>query len=277
MQRKAMLVLLGLCAVWVAGCPFIVPTPPEAVLAGDWEGTTAEGAPIMFRFDDNGQLLGFVVQGEGGELVLVTPSNSQTTLDGNSVTVSVTGQTTTTTYEATLGVNQNAMTGSVTQTVTVGDDITVVIPQGELTLTRVEEDPCEGVECPEGQTCVDGECVAQDPCEGVECPEGQSCVDGECVAADPCEGVTCDTCQECVDGECVALVGDATAGQTFFGDNGCAGCHGAEAGGGLGPALTGADCSLIFDNLSGADDHPATIEGVTEQDAADLEAWLSSL
>ncbi len=155
----------------------------------------------------------------------------------------------------------------------------VECPEGETCVggVCVPVDPCEGVECPEGETCVDGECVPEDPCAGVECPEGETCVDGECVPADPCEGVTCETCEECVDGECVPLVGDVTAGQTFYADNGCAACHGAEGGGGLGPALTESTCTLLYENLAGIDAHPATVEGVTEQDAADMEAWLSSL
>ena len=70
-------------------------------------------------------------------------------------------------------------------------------------------DPCEGVECEDGFSCVDGECVEDvvvDPCEGVECEDGFSCVEGECVedvVVDPCEGVECDEGSSCVWGECV--------------------------------------------------------------------------
>ena len=44
-------------------------------------------------------------------------------------------------------------------------------------------DPCEGVTCDAGETCVDGECVPEqpvDPCEGVTCDAGETCVNGNC-------------------------------------------------------------------------------------------------
>jgi len=66
-------------------------------------------------------------------------------------------------------------------------------------------DPCDGVECDMGFSCVEGECVAGDPCEGVECDEGFSCVEGECVedvVVDPCEGVECAEGSTCVWGVC---------------------------------------------------------------------------
>ncbi len=143
----------------LCGCPFIPTPPPEAVLAGDWEGTTAEGGDLLLRFGENGQLVGFLAAGEGDNSVLVTPSNSQTTRVDSAVTVVITVDGLSTTYEATLGVNQDVMEGTVSTTVTIGDDVTVILPAGDLTLTRVGEDPCEGVECPEGQVCEDGVCV----------------------------------------------------------------------------------------------------------------------
>lgn len=74
-----------------------------------------------------------------------------------------------------------------------------------------EPDPCDGVFCPPGFICVDGECVEQGigepgPCDGVECPPGESCVDGVCVPddpPDPCEGIQCPPEQGCVDGICL--------------------------------------------------------------------------
>lgn|GEM_PF-472999 len=42
-------------------------------------------------------------------------------------------------------------------------------------------DPCDGVTCNAGETCVDGTCVSNDPCVGVTCNAGETCVDGTCV------------------------------------------------------------------------------------------------
>jgi hypothetical protein len=96
-------------------------------------------------------------------------------------------------------------------------------------------DRCEGVDCPNGIRCVNGECsscllagcgagevcqrttlppvLADDscvpnPCNGVTCAAGQYCRNGACVAG--CTGVSCDRSQVCRDGACVA---DACAGR----------------------------------------------------------------
>ncbi len=58
--------------------------------------------------------------------------------------------------------------------------------------------------------------------------------------------------------------------------NNCAACHGDDAMGP--PSLIGADATTIFDKLSGNVSHVGgTVEGVTEQDALDLEAWFASI
>lgn len=72
-----------------------------------------------------------------------------------------------------------------------------------------------------------------------------------------------------------AITGDATAGATFFSDNNCATCHGADGSGGIGPDIRMEDADEIFSRLSGGTSHPGgTVNGVTQQDAADVEAWL---
>ena len=107
-------------------------------------------------------------------------------------------------------------------TTTPEEDVTTpeedtVVPEEDVVEPEedVVVDPCEAVECDEGFSCVEGECVADvtDPCEGVECDEGFSCVEGECVedAPAPCEGVECDEGLICVAGECVEDVPPAGA------------------------------------------------------------------
>lgn len=58
---------------------------------------------------------------------------------------------------------------------------------------------CVGVECPPGERCVDGVCVAA--CDGVICPCDLQCRGGRCVNI--CESLTCDECTVCERGECV--------------------------------------------------------------------------
>ena len=140
------------------------------------------------------------------------------------------------------------------------------------------DDPCEGITCNTGETCVAGVCVADDPCEGVTCNTGETCVEGVCVADDPCEGVTCNTGETCDNGVCVTdpIVGDPVAGEAYYVANNCGNCHGADATGP--PSLIGVSADTILDKLDGTVSHNGgTFAGVTEQDAADIEAWIASL
>ena len=82
---------------------------------------------------------------------------------------------------------------------------TVDCPSGEVCRSGVcVADPCDGVMCPTDEVCdpTDGMCVA-DMCDGVTCPAGSSCEahTGMCVA-DPCTLVRCPMGQRCEDGEC---------------------------------------------------------------------------
>ena len=72
-------------------------------------------------------------------------------------------------------------------------------PTKKLPILGKFADPlCEDVECPDGEVCRRGNCVAEkekrckpwetnindecvDECEDVECPEGEICLQGECV------------------------------------------------------------------------------------------------
>lgn len=45
---------------------------------------------------------------------------------------------------------------------------------------------CTPGDCPDGEVCVDGECIPEDGggCVEGECPDGEVCQDGECVVDD---------------------------------------------------------------------------------------------
>ncbi|RMH42294.1 MAG: VWA domain-containing protein [Deltaproteobacteria bacterium] len=82
-------------------------------------------------------------------------------------------------------------------------------------------DPCDGVECDAGETCVHGNCF---DCHVLGCDvAGQVCFDGECVD-DPCAGVDCGDGASCVRGQCVADCDDSAcpAGQRCGADGRCA-------------------------------------------------------
>ncbi len=97
------------------------------------------------------------------------------------------------------------------------------------------EDPCVGLTCPEGETCMEGEC-AVDLCAGIACEEGQVCNadNGEC-ETDPCGGM-CGEGEECNadSGECEAEEEDpcASVGMDCNECNRTAGCGWCEGGGG---------------------------------------------
>jgi hypothetical protein len=61
-------------------------------------------------------------------------------------------------------------------------------------------DPCQGVVCPSGTFCREGDCVQA--CAFVSCFEGERCgVDGFC-EPDPCASITCGAGQRCTNGGC---------------------------------------------------------------------------
>lgn len=157
-------------------------------------------------------------------------------------------------------------------------DVTCDAGQSCVDGTCVADDACPDVPCDAGQSCVDGTCVADDACADVTCNDGETCVDGTCVADDPCADVTCNDGESCVDGTCVADAPDAgpdaTAGETFFADNGCAACHGDDGSGP--PSLIDVSAALISDKLDGTEEHTGDTLELTEEDEANLEAFLAA-
>jgi mono/diheme cytochrome c family protein len=75
-----------------------------------------------------------------------------------------------------------------------------------------------------------------------------------------------------------ALTGDTASGETLFSAN-CASCHGAAGEGGTGPAIAGldftdGDISLV---LNGEDAMPAFGDSLSDQDIADVIAYVGTL
>jgi len=69
--------------------------------------------------------------------------------------------------------------------------------------------------------------------------------------------------------------GDVTRGQSAYADHGCAVCHGADAGGGIGPTLSGDRLEALRERFGGGATHGgATLD---EQQIADVAAWLAGL
>jgi hypothetical protein len=134
------------------------------------------------------------------------------------------------------------------------------------------KNPCSGLTCVNGTTCVDGRCIPgcfDVPCADKECGQGEYCSNGSCrkvipapgvkckpgyvgtlveCADNPCKGVTCGEGKSCVGGSCVV---DKCAGVTcvpgWYCKNGlcydsCTGASGAAPGGPKAPVGTPPAC-----------------------------------
>ena len=69
------------------------------------------------------------------------------------------------------------------------------------------------------------------------------------------------------------------AGEAVFADSGCTACHCVDATGGCAlsaPSLVAVDAAVLADVVSGALSHPVGVD-LTDQESADLIAWLASL
>ncbi len=168
----AVLMMAPIASVMLgAGCPLTEP-PSEAMLAGDWQTVDQDGMPAFARFDENGVLQAILTIGENGVPVLIQIDGAVSTVEGADVTIVIPAPLGTATFQGTLSEDENSITGTVDRSIEIGDDITVVIPQGNLELNRLEDTSCALVVCEAGETCVDGACVPADS-------DGDGVVDGE--------------------------------------------------------------------------------------------------
>lgn len=72
---------------------------------------------------------------------------------------------------------------------------------------------CTTGSCPAGSVCDPKTKTCKPACQGVVCPQGQKCVDGDCV--DLCKNVQCPSPQVCQNGDCIPPC------SCFSGDVGC--------------------------------------------------------
>lgn len=75
----------------------------------------------------------------------------------------------------------------------------------------------------------------------------------------------------------LSLTGDETAGEALYADS-CAVCHAADGSGGSGPDLSGESVGgeVVGIILHGEDDMPGFADDFSDQDVADLLAWLDA-
>jgi len=274
-MRKLVVLGLGLAFAGL-GCVEPPPPPASAVLAGEWVSTNLDDLQLRLTFDDDGILTKVeATRVSDGATAELNPQNATSEVDSNAVTITVPTSGGSAVYEATLADDEDSMSGALSAVIDL-ENGAITVPQGALDLVRDDgSDPCLGVVCTNGLTCVDGECVPEDPCAGVNCDEGETCVNGECVPDDPCAGVNCDEGETCVDGECVPENGggDPVAGETFYGTS-CVACHGAGGAGGIGPNIQGQTAAELQAGVEGAAIHASLT--ISAEDYANLAAYLAA-
>lgn len=146
-MRKMTPTILGLGLCLVAGCPGTMPTGPDT-LAGNWEVEGENGTAVL-TFNSSSVLTQIAATANGGQMATLTISNSTTTIDGNDVTIVVPLDQGNRTFMGTLSDDGNTLSGMLSETITLGDNIDVTIPGGDLTLTREgtggggDDDPSE--------------------------------------------------------------------------------------------------------------------------------------
>jgi hypothetical protein len=231
----------------VGGCDLFNPVPPAAaVLAGNWETVDQAGQPATVTFDENGVVTRVEGQTPEGATVVFTPTDATTTLTGSAVTINIPTPAGTAVFEGTLSADQNTMAGALSRELVFGDTAQITIPVGEITLVRVVS-PTPTPTASPTPTPTPTPTPAPTP---TPTPSPTPPPDG---------GVT----------------GDPVNGGTVFAAK-CAVCHGANAQGGIGPALAGEDLTAALQGLFG-DGASHNGQTLSEQEIADVAAFLASL
>ena len=136
-MKKAFIPLVGLVCM-VAGCSNN--TSDTAVLAGTW--TMDFTPPVAFEveatFDSDGVLTTITATPPVGDSIVLTVTDSTSTVDGSDVTITIPTAAGSSTFTGTLSSDQTSMTGSLSQLVELpSGDLTV--PAGDVTFTLVTE------------------------------------------------------------------------------------------------------------------------------------------
>ena len=72
------------------------------------------------------------------------------------------------------------------------------------------------------------------------------------------------------------ITGNASAGETLYASD-CSGCHGSTADGGSAPGLKGVEVEVFTDVLANGIGYMPAFPNYTEQDIADVVAYIDSL
>lgn len=266
-MRQAFVALIAL-SVFVVGCPQVGgPSGQSAdILAGDWLGQASDGTEVEFRFNSGG-ILRQVRDVETGDVVDITGATT-TVSESGEVTITVPADNGPFVFNGMLDDSENTLTGEFGQAVELGDAVVVLIPAGELTLDRVETDG-NGNDNTGNDNDNGGDDNANDN-TGDNTNDNTGDDNANDNADDNMNDNTGDDNGN--DNTGGGLTGDPANGEALVADQ-CAACHGADGASGFAPNIQGESVEEITSRTGGMD-HP--VYDVTEQDIADIQAYLAS-